>query len=875
MPVISGFGSGTTSLDQEVRKEDDRRELKRASRRKTFQAWKDQKLKDRQTISPEDMYHEKLLITGGDNLQSSYISERAADAATASVFNQDVAEKLRQDVVQKVETLNKTTKAVTDSMDPNTKTYKKFARKVADTYFAGQMPDFKGEDDETIPPKLKEFLSTARMDDEKWQELRGTLRTAKIDKIAQSETFKNSINQVDQIKTQYEHLAPWEIDGLKTYFTNNKIKTDTEAIIAVKATMAGKQWTDIENVSDDAFRNYAMMLIDNQFPNGDGPTGTKLSNLVEQQVTYFKNQRSAKIQATKTASTKKFAALWSGNEILKNLMKTTASGYSAMDEPAFRNQVKTMSVEAGLGEDYFDFATRREDSMAKLKQLVGENPFRTLLKAIIINQDALAQKVSFEAAAKAAKDEETRHGALTDSIYLEHRVGEYDQKLWGDGGSVEATMIQIGTQAMVPFAVLDRTMEEVAKRIENGEKAPAIAIDLLNKNKHWKSWDQQKAVHRQKRVQHISVKHGTNPVAQSEILFEEVENILTHYLEKIQDAPMSDYSLTPEHEGWVGDFQIDKVRQDWKKYIDLRRKRLKATFGNPKYRPMWAIDWKRKGYEPDGDGGLREKMGQGEGVAPIRSMESLYNYALARLNKEESDGLIRINSEKPTGQEVDRGRKLKGLGLTSIQEQTIVPFAKQASTSVSSTLTIPGNNAAGIDPRDGLTLEMFIPPNANKKTNYKIPLSMMNNKGQIQIAVLENKAIMDLAIKADKLHPQHPQKAMKLIRNLLLFGGRDADSGNINQKMNANPFFRSSARKMDPKRPDYRGPKGKARWLRQTNTADLDRMPTPDLFKSILKGEDGALYDMKLGVLMDGEKHFYFRLLQHAQNQAAKAAANP
>ena len=98
--VISGYGSGNTSLSQEVEKADKRREARRKARAEELKAWLKDMLDYERILSAADVENKALQITSGDRLEASHIRFGTIEAIAAS-HNRRVRRLQRQRSLQK------------------------------------------------------------------------------------------------------------------------------------------------------------------------------------------------------------------------------------------------------------------------------------------------------------------------------------------------------------------------------------------------------------------------------------------------------------------------------------------------------------------------------------------------------------------------------------------------------------------------------------------------------------------------------------------------------------------------------------------------------------------------------------------------------
>ena len=88
------------------------------------------------------MHQERLMMTDGDNLAASHLGQQATDAAVAFRHNKDVEQKLREDALGIHDVLNKTSKALHDSVDPNDKTFPSYVKRVLQQHFPNNKKTF-------------------------------------------------------------------------------------------------------------------------------------------------------------------------------------------------------------------------------------------------------------------------------------------------------------------------------------------------------------------------------------------------------------------------------------------------------------------------------------------------------------------------------------------------------------------------------------------------------------------------------------------------------------------------------------------------------------------------------------------------------------
>tara|TARA_B100000749_G_scaffold280608_1_gene277554 strand:+ start:3933 stop:6515 length:2583 start_codon:yes stop_codon:yes gene_type:complete len=852
MPIISGFGSGTTSLDQEVRKEDNLRTARRASQRKTYEEWKSQKLKDGITLTPQDMNTERLMITNGDNLAASHIGQRATDAAVAFRHNEGVAQKIRTDVLKKSETLNKVKTSLMGSVNAADKTYGTFVKRTLDKMFPHdpKVKAYTGKDNEDIPQIGQDYLKQANFGQTEWHSHRGDLQNVEINKIAVGDRFLN-INEKGDIKTEYSHLAPWLIKGLERAFDNKEDRITKETMVKVLTAMAGAEITDLEFMSDDDLKLYAENAITAAFAMGKAPTGAKWDAMVQRAVQGLKNKRTAMMGARRSKGVTTFAGKWAANPKIQNMLasKVADSGVVWSDKD-FQSEVNTLASASGLGENYFDFANDSEEANRRLKAILGQRPYDLAKKSMIHRKDAAAAHLrSLQATADAAKEKEAHESAVKMAFSRNREVDGDDAKkgIWSDGGSATAAFTYINSKKFVPFADLTPVLQKIKKGLSaKGATAESVAQKILAENGHWKNWAGQAAVHQTRYKPVVSVKANTDPVDQYFKLFKNIKTIENAVIDRIEAAPKHNFDFRPGVEQWVGrDFNIAKVRTDWDLVIDLRLERLTATFGDKMYAPMF--DFPEGGFDPDTSGSDLHGFSYTQGR--IMTMPDLYNFAKAKLERVRRRGHDRINDARPKGARKDTGQPIAILGLTIKQEKTLKPLAQAASMALTKGLPQRGQHRS-VD--QGLMLENFIPPGGTAKDHYKIPTSWYSDDGELGMDIIKNETVMAMAKSVGEMFPEDTDQdeAAQILRNMLLFGPRNA-KGELSHKTTDNPFFRNTKVK-----------KGSAGAYGGYGEHAIQEARIPGRTRFVASD---SIYEKPLNTLIAGERDFFRALLTYGR----------
>jgi len=852
MPVISGFGSGTTSLDQEIRKEDNLRRTTRASQRKTYEEWKAQKLKDRQTLDPVEMHQERLMMTDGDNLAASHLGQQATDAAVAYRHNEDVAQKIRTDVLAKSETLNKTKKSLFDSVGKNDKTYNKFVKRKLDQMFPNdeRVKAFKGNDDEEIPEIGLEFLRQAQFSQEAWQEHRGNLREAEIQRISMSDKFLN-INEAGDVDTEYAHMAPWMIKGLKKAFGNKEDRITKEAIVKVLTKIAAANIINIEHMSDEQLKEYATLQFNAAFALGKKPTGEKWDAMVEAAIKGLKNKRSGALATRESKGIKDFAGKWASSQTIQNMLTAKIGDPSVVwNDGDFQREVNKLASASGLGPGYFDFANNPDEANEKLKTILGERPYDTAKKSIIFRKNATALAIRAKQAKQDAANERQAHTASVAAAFALNKQQDADDKngIWDtENGAAAAAFTYINREKFVPIADLKPVLQKIKEKLGNNRTAVEAAQEILEENLHWKDWATQALSHESKYKVTITVKPNTDPIDQYHKLVDNIKQVEGALVARIEAAPAHNYDDRPGYKTWIGgDFDIAKVRSDWNKTIDMRLERLKATFGDKMYGPMFTF--------PSG-GVTRESLDGSfqstDRLGAINNMADLYKFAAAKLERMRATGHDSINDAKPEGKRVDTGQPIPGLGLSQKQETTVKPLAKAASIALSQGLPFSGPHVP-ID--QGIILENFIPPGGVATDKYRIPKSWFDDQERLGLTILENDKIMAAARSVAEMFPpeKDQNKAAIALRNIIFYGPRNTQ-GNLNHTSVSNPFFRNTKVR--------KGGAGVYGGMKENRSEEDNRIPSRLRFRA--KGE--SIYDKPLNTLILGEGEFFKKLLKYAR----------
>lgn len=840
MAIISAYGTGKSSFAKAFQDAEDAFETKRTAQAARYRKWKKEALDDGVTLTAKDFHQERTNITYGDNMMSSFLGDRATDDASAARH----AVKIRMQVLAEAGVISgeqKTQAAnMRDQIKSNDKDFDKYLERVHGmAHPAGKVPYVKG----TQTPEVQSILNTTSMNAGEWEKVRQKKRNAEIQEAMGTEHFQNNIASVDDISNVYDGKNAWFITGMKkAYVSMAKVKAHKTGVDALSAILSQKI-PDLDKMDDDSLKNLVERKLEVLFLGQIMPTGKAWTDMVDGVVKHLQ-ARKKNLKLTITATSQAlFAEKWkSAPEVIK-MLAPGADISSQMDLADLQSMAVGIATDAGFPVGYFDFVEKHDESMDRLQEMIGDTAFKRLQKFIVYKKDAALDAIRAMKGSQEADEERKNYIQIIVSAVAQRQDGDDAQKgAWGEAGAATLAAQFITTEYYIPPAELPAAMDAIEKEAIKTKNATAVKIAILAKFPTWKKWGVRKTQIENQYRRAFVLSPNALPLVQTKKLWEHIENQLDQMVKRIKAAPETDYQ---DGVGWTVTSNIDigVMVTDWNAAMKDRKARLDNTFGDTMKDSMWTVPKAGLGFIPDDD------FWTG---ATINTIQQLYQYQLLKLEKIKEDGLREIRGTRPQDTKViDRGRKLKIINVTPKQRATLTAISLPASAHLATQLGIShGGTLRTPDAAKGLQIGQFLIPNATAKTKYSIPPEWLKD-GVLGDDIVNNDKIKELAKEVHNLELR-PKEAKKLLRNMILFGGRDQQDGKLANKISNNIFFRQ-----------FGGNQGTSYSFKR------ERLPNQGYLADILKGNNG-LYQMPMDVLMLGEDEFYERLLNLGRIEAAK-----
>jgi hypothetical protein len=606
-------------------------------------------------------------------------------------------------------------------------------------------------------------------------------------------------------------------------------------------------------MDDDALRNLVKRKLEVQFLGQITPTGKAWTDMVDGVVKHLQaRKKNLKLTITATSQAE-FAAKWKSAPEVIRMLAPGADISSQMDLADLQSMAVGIATDAGFPVGYFDFAERHDESMDRLQEMIGDTAFKRLQKFIVYKKEAALDAIrAMKGTAEADKERDSYQQIMISAIAQRQDGDDAQKGAWGKSGAATLAAQFITTEYYIPPAELPAAMDAIEKEAIKTKDASAVKVAILAKFPTWKTWEVRKTQLENRQRRAFVLSPNGLPLDQTKLLWDHIADQLDRMIKRIKAAPADNHQ---KDLGWTVTSVIDigVMLTDWNVAMKKRRERLDNTFGDPMRDSYWTIPEVGLGFVPEDDfwtGGT------------INTIRQLYQYQLQKLEEIKEDGLKLIRGTRPQGTTVtDKGQKLKIINVTPKQKAALIKVSTPGSAHLAVKLaTSHGGTIQIADAQKGLQIGQFLIPNATAKTKYSIPKEWLDN-GMLGEDIVGNDNIRELAKEVWNLTQKgdkqlRPREAMKLLRNMILFGGGDQKDGKLANKISNNIFFRSPG-----------GGGGNLTLLRRA--AKL-RLPNIDYLADILKGNNG-LYQMPMDVLMLGEEDFYGRLLQLGRIEAAKA----
>ena len=872
-PLVSVFGTPEgKSFNELVRDADEKSVSKRVKQAARYKKWREESVKDGQSMTPEDMHRQRMSLTGGDSLMASYLGDEASDYAFAKRDNEKIAAQVLSEATAKYDEQGKQKKFMLENVNADHDSYEQYSKTMHEL---NQVTYVEGE----INEKIQGLFNTTQMNKEAWFGHRGEKRKKLISEEANKPFFLDNAHNDRDIDNHYKGSGQWFRDGLKSALSMRKTTRTNDAMTKALSEQLSRTIVGLIDMDDGAITLEAKAGLENYFvaTGLEIPTGAAWNTAVARTIQIIKNRKKALLSGKLSKNESSFADKWRKNSEIQGILSNDANVTSGYTIQGLQELAVQTASSAGLGPGYFDF-TPDGDGMEKIAKLLGPNEFRKLQRIIVQKKNALSRK---ERAASIGADVENQKTAQQNhSRSIVNGLKDDDKEIWKGGTAAAEAASVLSREYYIPKQVHAQVMTAVADLARSDETISYNqVVNAIVSDKKWqragvRRWDIHKNAVVQRGTRHFLLRNNSDPFDQTYKYIASTTDHLKELKQRVTDAPENAYNprfkavfdsngqATGDYTGaWIdpNKFNFEGVIRAWKKTMAEKKDLLDRTFGERSNDVTW--NWHdAKGnprtFTPD------DPFWEG---GEITSMKKWYEYLSQKIREDTHNGIQELKGMTPGGRPaIDRGAVLPHIGISLGHFDSARAKTHEATGELSALI----QNTTPISRHNndlGLSLEQFFNP-ATKK--LEVPRAWIDGDDKENAGLSEhiksNKSVIKLAVHVFNLS-QDPDstiysgakatdtdRAAMMLRNLVLFNAQTVkagrDKGKPMPKMTGTNFFRRASS------PNALG--GKHGAFRRESSKH------GQLYKDYVLSKKKHLFEVPWDVFMAGEKNFFYQLLQ-------------
>lgn len=884
-PLVSVFGTPKgKSFNELVRDADKENVTRRVDQAARYRKWREDAVKDGQTMTPEDMHRQRMSLTGGDSLMASYLGDEASDFAYAKRDNEKIIAQTLGEATERYDEQSKQKKFMLENVSADHDSYEQYSKTMHElngvTYVEGE-----------INEKIKSLFDTTQMNKEAWFGHRGEKRKQLISEEANKPFFLNNAHNDKDIDNHYKGSGQWFRDGLKSALAMRKTTRANAAMTKGLSEQLSRTIVGLIDMDDRDIALEAKAGLENYFvvEGLEPPTGEAWNTAVARTIQIIKNRKKALLVGKLNKNEQSFIGLWRKNSEIQGILSNDPNVTSQYNLQQLQELAVQTARAAGLGEGYFDFKPGA-DGMEKVAKLLGANEFRKLQRIIIQKKNALSRKA--QASLISSDVDKQRTAQQHHSRSIVNALKNEDKDIWKSGSVAAEASSVLSREYYIPKQIHAEVMAAVADLagsdddISYDEVVNAIVSDKKWQRAGVKHWGTHKNATIERGTRHFLLRNNSDPFDQTDKYIKSTTDHLNELKKRVTNAPENAFNPrfkakfdssgqpTGDYTGaWVNPdiFDFEGVIRAWKKTMADKKDLLDRTFGERANDVTWNwhdANGHKRAFVPD------DPFWEG---GEINTMKKWHEYLSQKIKNDTYNGIQELKGMTPTGRrKIDVGAVLPHIGISMGHFNSARAKTKEAAEELSALI----QNTTPVNAHNndlGLSLEQFFNP-ATKK--LEIPRGWLDGDDKenagLSDHIKEHPAIIKLAVHVFNLS-QDPDSPIysgaegtdtdreggpaMMLRNLILFNAQTVPDGPQKGKpvfrMKGTNFFRRAS--SPGTQPGHR-----TAFAKETSKHE-------QLYKDYVLAEKKHLFEVPWDVLMAGEKNFFDQLFQlgitHANDQ--------